>query len=118
MHETEAIPQVKTSTIRWLTLMAAQKGLKPLHDLQELKFKLLLNVSVATTIFKTLVYFTSNFNKSFSVYFCLAEMKEMGNVKLHKTSFWKELIRAEPEGPVDENGAPLPLSPKKELTSF
>ena len=45
-------------------------------------------------------------------------MKEMGNEKLHKTSFWKELVRAEPEAELDENGEHIPKSPEKELTSF
>ena len=46
-------------------------------------------------------------------------MKQDGhNAKLHKTTFWKDLVRAEPEAELDEFGEPLPVKPEKELTSF
>ena len=40
------------------------------------------------------------------------------NPKLHKTHFWKDLVRAEPEAELDQFGEPISVKPEKELTSF
>lgn len=45
-------------------------------------------------------------------------MREKYNERLLKTKFWKDLVRAEPEGELDENGEPIPAGPEKQLTSF
>ena len=55
---------------------------------------------------------------SFNLSVNIAEMKHEGNAKLHKTTFWKDLVRAEPEAELDEWGEPIPVQPEKELTSF